>query len=167
MKLEIKTKGCQTGLNKGPVLKNKALVVAVILAISTCAYCKAGKKNSPNWESNLQKGNYQLSIGNTEEAVKIFSEKVRKYPSSGACHTGLGRALKRLGKISEAKAEFRTATQAEPTYAEGFYELGVVLESDKEWAGAASAFETFLSLKPDASQRQALSDRIRFCKSQI
>jgi Flp pilus assembly protein TadD len=140
--------------------------MALLLFVTLNTVSEA-KKSAPDWDKYLEKGYHQLSIGNTEEAVKIFSEKVRKYPSSAACHTGLGRALKRLGKISEAKTEFRTATEVEPAFADGFYELGVVLESDRDWQGAVRAFETFLSLKPDASQRQALSDRIRFCKGQV
>lgn len=122
-------------------------------------------KSPPDFEKLLQKGNYELQIGNTEKAIGLFKEKTKKYPQSGACHTALGRAFKRLGKTSEAKAEFKAATEAEPTYAPGFYELGVVLEGDQEFQAAADAFEKFVALSPDAGQRQAVTDRIKFCRS--
>lgn len=122
-------------------------------------------KSAPDFEKLLQKGNYELQIGNTEKAIDIFKEKTKKYPQSGACHTALGKALKRLGKTTEAKAEFKTATAVEPTFAQGFYELGVVLEGDREFQAAADAFEKYVALSPDASQRQAVTDRIRFCRS--
>jgi tetratricopeptide (TPR) repeat protein len=119
-----------------------------------------------DWQANLADGNHELAVGNSEKAVDIFRRKVAKYPTSGACHTALGRALKRLGKIDEAKSEFRQATEVEPTYADGFYELGCVQESDKNFADAARCFAKFLELKPDTANRQALGDRIQYCQSQ-
>jgi tetratricopeptide (TPR) repeat protein len=115
---------------------------------------------------NLADGYQQLSVGNTEKAVDIFTRKVSKNPTSAACHTALGKALKRLGRIDEAKAEFRKATEVGPDFPDGFYELGVVQESDRNWVEAAKCFERFLQLKPDASERQALTDRIQYCLSQ-
>ncbi|PWU01951.1 MAG: hypothetical protein C5B53_02255 [Candidatus Melainabacteria bacterium] len=115
---------------------------------------------------NLADGYQQLSQGNTEKAVDIFTRKASKNPNSAECHTALGRALKRLGRIDEAKSEFRKATEVGPDFADGFYELGVVQESDGNWVEAAKCFERFLQLKPDASERRALTDRIQYCLSQ-
>jgi tetratricopeptide (TPR) repeat protein len=141
----------------------------LVLALSSTVvlFCCAFPSFSHDidWQKTLEKGNHELAVGNTENAVAIFSSKVKKYPTSAACHTALGRAYKRLGKISEAKSEFHDATQLDPAYADGFYEFGVVQESDQNWADAASSFETYLRLKPDASERQALSDRIIYCKN--
>jgi tetratricopeptide (TPR) repeat protein len=140
------------------------LVVGAVCAASICPGSLAGNK-PPDWDKTLEKGVYQLSIGNTKEAAEFFEGKVKKYPDSGACHTQLGKALKRLGKFSEAKAEFRKATEVEPTYADGFYELGSLLEGDRDFSGAAQAFERFLQLKPDAADRQTITDRIRECRN--
>ncbi len=114
----------------------------------------------------LKRGFDELQKGDNQEALKYFRAKMTKYPASGACHTGLGRSLKSLGKISEAKEEFRQATLVDPAYADGFYELGAALEADKDWQGAAAAFQRYLELKPDAGQRQAISDRISYCRGQ-
>lgn len=103
-------------------------------------------------------------MGNNKQAAAIFSEKLGKYPDSGACHLAYGKALKRLGQISEGKAEFLAATKTDPNLADAFYELGAVFESDKEYADARQAFERYLQLKPDAAQRQNVPDRIRFCR---
>ncbi|HNH74046.1 MAG TPA: hypothetical protein PLF23_09745, partial [Candidatus Obscuribacter sp.] len=96
----------------------------------------------------------------------FFANKTKKYPSSGACHTALGRALKRLGKLDQAKEEFRVSMEVEPAYADGFYEFGVLSESDKQWAQAAEAFEKYIELKPDNAQRRTIEDRIKYCKAQ-
>ncbi len=120
-----------------------------------------------DWDKVLEKGYQLLSTGNTKEALVIFESKVKKYPQSAACRTAEGRALKRLGKLDEAKAEFRTATQIDANFADGFYELGCLLESDKDYAGAIAAFEHYQVLKPDESIRLAIADRIRSCKSRL
>ena len=120
-----------------------------------------------DWERKLEKGYYELSIGNVDKAREMFESKVRKYPSSGACHTALGATLKKKGKLTEAKAEFRRATEVEPTYAEGFYELGAMMESDKEFLQASQAFEKYLLLKPDSNRKATVADRIRFCKEHL
>lgn len=122
---------------------------------------------TPDWLKQLEKGYYEMSIGNLDKAKSIFASKVKKYPNSGACHTALGQVYKKYGKQQEAKQQFREATEVEPTFADGFYELGVMQESDKEWPQAASSFERYLALKPEAAKRQAVADRIRFCKEHV
>ena len=120
-----------------------------------------------DWDKILKKGNDELSQGNTEKAITFFQEKCRKYPLVGACHAGLGKSLKRLGKISEGKEELRKATDLDPSYAPAWYELGVMLESDRDYPGAVAAFEKFLELNPDSGQRKLVSDRIRSCKEHM
>ena len=136
----------------------------VLIASGLCcgpAFCK-----DINWDKELQKGNYEISSGNTEKAIEFFRGKVKSYPNSGACHTGLGMALRRLGKTSDAKSEFKQSTEVEPTFAEGFLEYGKVLEGDKDWENAAQSFEKYLALKPDGGDRRAISDRITYCRNQ-
>ena len=140
-------------------------LLSTILIATSLAPISLSKEQ--DWQKVLAEGNHELVVGNTDHAVAIFSQKVKKYPSSAACHTALGRAYKRLGKIDEAKAEFKQATQLEPDFPDGFYELGVVEESDKHWVEASTDFEKYLVLKPESSERQALADRIKFCKDQL
>jgi tetratricopeptide (TPR) repeat protein len=141
-----------------------ALFVLAMLAVTFCPTVLAAK--DVDWDKTLFRGYDQLGKGNTEEAIKFFQEKVRKYPTSAECHTGLGKSLKRLHKISEAKEEFRRATECDPNFADGFYELGAVLEDDKDWQNAATAFEKFLQLKPDSGNRKTVADRITYCRGQ-
>lgn len=146
-------------------MKNTTSCLLIALAAvsfnSGRALCK-----EQNWDKELQKGYYEISSGNTEPAVEFFRGKVRKNPNSGACHTGLGIALRRLGKLSEAKAELKQATEVEPTFPEGFLEYGKVLEDEKDWESAAQCFEKYIQLKPDSGQRRAISDRITYCRNQ-
>lgn len=140
---------------------------AAVLAFWLLQCMPAAEASKPvDWDKLLEKGYHQLAVANNREAAEIFATKVKKYPQSGACHTALGRAYKKLGKISECKTEFRSATETEPSFADGWYELGAVLESDHDYSGAANAFERYLQLKPDSANRRTVEDRIRFCKNQ-
>lgn len=142
------------------------LVAGILLAANTCTFAIAGKE-PPNFEKLLEKGYQQMAIGNNKEAVEFFQTKLVKYPNSGECHLGLGKALKKCGKLSEAKGEFRTATQMDAGLADAYYELAVLQEGDREYEVAMQAFEKYLSLKPDAANRQNVPDRIRFCKEHL
>lgn len=118
-----------------------------------------------DWNKKLESGYRQLSIGNVDEAIKFFTAKIKSHPQSAACHTALGKALKKKGWLGEAKTQFQQAITAQPEYAEAYYELAAMEESDKEYAAAAGNFEKYLSLNPQ-TDRKGVADRIRFCKEQ-
>src|ERR1700677_1579420 len=67
---------------------------------SNCTLALADKA-PPNWDKVLEKGNQQLTLGNTKEAVEIFASKLQKYPNAAPVLFAYGRALKRQGKQSE------------------------------------------------------------------
>jgi len=142
------------------------LVLALSFAIlaTTLSAPSAQAKGDPNWDDVLKNGKQQLAIGETDKAIELFQKAVKKYPQSSQCHTELGKALKRRGKLSEAKAEFRCATELNNTYADAFYQLGCSCESDNEWDAAADAFTHYAELCPDAAQRKTIEDRIRSIK---
>jgi len=143
-----------------------AHLISSALVLVALSNQQAAQAKTQNWDEVLKNGNTLLAQGESERAAAFFVTKIKKYPNSGACHTALGRAYKRLGKLDPAKQEFKISTEVEPDYADGFYELGVLQESDKEWSDAASAFEKYLALKPENSQRRTIEDRIRYCKGQ-
>ncbi len=124
-------------------------------------------KKDIDWDKRLAKGYHQMSIGNYEEAVKMFGSEVDKHPESGAARTALGMAQKRQGKMGEAKSSFRRATEVEPGFAEGHYELGAMLENDKEYSEALKCFERYLQLAPLSSKKQSVEDRVKFCRQKI
>ncbi|MDZ4836125.1 MAG: hypothetical protein SGJ27_20295 [Candidatus Melainabacteria bacterium] len=150
------------------VTTKKKLVVSMVSALLLSGICGTDAfAKTIDWNKELAKGYHDLEIGNKKEAEEFFAKKVAKYPTSGACHVAYGKTLKRLGKLDEAKREFRSATQNEPTFADGFYEYGSSLESDKQYKEAAENFTQYLALSPDASKRKNIEDRIRFCQDAI
>jgi len=150
--------------DSGPSPLVLALSFALFALCTVFTGPDAQAKGDPNWDDVLKNGRQQLAIGETDKAIELFQKAVKKYPQSSQCHTELGKALKRRGKLSEAKAEFKCATELNNTYAAAFYELGCVCESDQEWDAAAEAFTHYADLCPDAAQRKTIEDRIRTCK---
>jgi tetratricopeptide (TPR) repeat protein len=142
------------------------LLAGVFVLASNCPLALADKA-PPNWDKVLEKGNHQLELGNTKEAAEFFAAKLQKYPNAAPVLFGYGKALKRTGKLSEAKVQFKAAVDADPSLADAHYELAVARESDKEYDGAMQEFQKFLDLKPDAAQRKNVPDRIRFCQEHI
>jgi tetratricopeptide (TPR) repeat protein len=151
----------------GAGCRSLAVLAATALALCLNGTAALADKKPVDWDKKLAKGYNELSIGNVNEAIDWFSGKVKSYPDSAACHTGLGLALKKKGKLGEAKAEFRKATDLDNSFGDAFYELGAMLESDKEYQAAADAFERYLVLKPDSNRKAAVADRIRFCRDKV
>jgi tetratricopeptide (TPR) repeat protein len=135
----------------------------LLVAAAICLAMPSAFAKYEDWGSKLEPGYKLLTQGQIEKSAQFFEKKVAKYPGSGACHTAYGRALKRWGKITQAKDEFAKATQVDPNFPDGFYEYGTALESDKQYAEASSAFQRFLNLAPSDAQRMNVPDRIRFC----
>jgi tetratricopeptide (TPR) repeat protein len=135
----------------------------LLIATAICLTIPSALAKAEDWGTKLEPGYKLLTQGQIEKSAEFFEKKVSKYPDSGACHTGYGRALKRWGKISQAKGEFARATQVDPNFPDGFYEYGIALEGDKQYVEASNAFQHFLSLAPNDAQRMNVPDRIRFC----
>src|SRR5437879_6350009 len=94
---------------------SRATIAASILAALFCAQSGwlAASAKTVDFDAALKKGYNDLSLGNVDEAIDAFQNKCKKYPDSGACHTALGTALKKRGKLNEAKSEFRKSTEVE------------------------------------------------------
>lgn len=138
------------------------LVAALLLAPAG-----ALAKEKIDWDKRLEKPYHELAIGNFDKAAAMFAKEVSKHPESGAARTAQGKAFKQLGKMGEAKAAFRRATEVEPDFAESYYELGCMCESDKEWSEANKSFERYLQLAPLSSKKKSVEDRILNCRQNM
>lgn len=148
----------------------RSLCTATILALAISAVYSgqsAESKSKIDWDKKLAKGYRDLEIGDYDKGLKFFQSEVDSHPESGAARTGLGMALKRKGKPGEAVAAIRRATEVEPDYADSYYELGSLLESNKDYSEACKCFERYLQLAPISSKRASVEDRIRNCKQNM
>ena len=146
----------------------KKIATAMVLITAVAAsFSMAEAKPKIDWDKKLAKGYRDLEIGEYDRALQFFTDEVDHHPDAAAARTGLGMALKRKGKSGEAIAAIRRATEVEPDYAEAHYELGALLESNKDYAEACKCFERYLQLAPISSKKASVEDRIRNCKQNM
>ncbi len=139
--------------------------IQVLLVFCPLSFAEAST-DAEKYAKPMAQATQEFEKGNYQVAQDAFLKLVTKYPSSAELRTMLARSYKRLGKLDEAKGEFRAAIQCDGNYADAYYELGCMLESDKDYKSAVVSFEKYLELKPDSSQRKLVTDRIQFCKGQ-
>jgi tetratricopeptide (TPR) repeat protein len=157
-------------LSRGITLRIKAIAAgcAVVGAcFSGSSNCAIAGSKPIDWDKKLAKERQLTATNNVEEAIKILEEFEKKHPEAGPVHTDMGKCLKLRGKLSAAKAEFRRSTEVDANYAEAWYELGAMQESDKEWDMAVASYERYLAIAPYSERKDSVKDRINFCKSKL
>lgn len=142
----------------------KNIFTATVIAITVAAsFQVAFAKAQIDWDKKLAKGYDWMQRNDYDKALALFQSELDKHPESGAVRTAVGMALKRKGKLAEAKASFRRATEVEPGYAEAYYELGAMLQNDKDYAEARKSFERYMQLAPVSSRNSSVEERIKDC----
>jgi tetratricopeptide (TPR) repeat protein len=84
-----------------------------------------------------------------KEALQSLERAASLLPNDADCHSNLGSALRRLGRLPEAAASYRRALAIRPLVAEIWSNLGNVF---KEWGQIDDAFAAYhkaLELKPN------------------
>ncbi len=140
------------------------IVTGGLLGTSLPAY---GGDKPIDWDKKLVKARQLMDTNNVEEAMKIYDEQLKKHPEVAPLHCDFGKCLKKRGKLSLARSEFKRATEVDPNYAESWYELGAMYESDKDYQLAVNSFERYLSLAPYSERKDAVKDRLNFCKQKL
>lgn len=95
------------------------------------------------------KGAQLLQDGETDEAVKIFREALKKNPSSvNAMNLLAGAYWRDKKRLDDAEALLRRATQIAPDFARAWTALGALLMDMNKYVDAISAFEKATKLEP-------------------
>jgi tetratricopeptide (TPR) repeat protein len=87
-----------------------------------------------------------LTHGNSQKAIPLYQEAVRRKPDSLAGMLGLGRALEKAGQLAPAAEALRRATQATPDDAVSWRELGQIHVKQGKQTEAVAALEKSLQL---------------------
>jgi tetratricopeptide (TPR) repeat protein len=101
-------------------------------------------------ESLLQKQQYQQAEEKLQAIVTQQSENPQVW-------FDLGFAQSHLGKITEAIAAYKKATQLSPKWFEAQQNLGLALAKSGDLTAAASALKFAVALKPTVGGQQALA----------
>ncbi len=83
------------------------------------------------------------------EQAKALTEQ---YPEAFIVWNVLGGANKGLGRTDDAANAFKRVTELNPTYADGFSNLGITLQEQGKLDEAIAAYNKALSIKPDYAE---------------
>lgn len=85
-----------------------------------------------------------------QDEASLWSDVVKKSPNLARPHDGLGVALLGEGRYAEAEREFRTVIRMDPSYSDGYGNLGNIYRIREEYDQA----EAFLTKKIELAPRE-------------
>lgn len=89
-----------------------------------------------------------LQRGRDTDAAELIGQAVSANPSDTAARINLGNALKRLGNLEAAAAQYRSALELKPGLVEAHFNLGVVTQAQGRFADAEACYRTAIALRP-------------------
>ena len=141
-----------------------------LLAKADAAYLKAIelKPDAPEYHIN-----YAISLANEKkipEAQAELNKAIAIDPTqAGKCYYNLGAVLTNTGQTEAALEAFKKAIEADPNYADAYYQYGITLMGKVTYgpdgklipaAGTAEAFNKYLQLAPDGPNAQSAKDML-------
>lgn len=111
----------------------------------------------------LALGRLYAEWGQREEAVNIYRELTQRFPEDSDGYIYGGGVLTRMGKLTEAEATYRRATECEEgCIDEAFLNLGFVLRAQERYEEARRCFERAIELDAEyEAAKLALDDLAR------
>jgi tetratricopeptide (TPR) repeat protein len=110
----------------------------------------------------LAAAHQSLDAGRYQEAIAAYKAVLRREPKNVEAITHLGVILGLAGHADGALEAFDRALAIDPGYAHAWWDKAGVLQDHKQdYAGAAAAWERFLTLTPDGPDRAQAEGRLR------
>jgi len=103
----------------------------------------------------FQRGRRQLRAGMAAQATVSLEKAKRREPGKASIREALGIAYFRIGRWSEAEAEFRELLEISPVNDYAHYALGRSLEKQGRIAEANRHYKLASSLDPGSDQYRA------------
>jgi tetratricopeptide (TPR) repeat protein len=141
-----------------------------LLAKADGAYLKAIELKADAPEYHI---NYAIALANEKkiaEATVELNKAIALDPTqAGKCYYNLGAVLTNTGQTDAALEAFKKAIDADPNYADAYYQYGIALMSKVTFGadgkmiaapGTADAFNKYLQLAPDGPNAQAAKDML-------
>lgn len=152
----------ERALTSGEVFRKAAVTmgtcVLVCLAIMTFNLQSIWRSDRTLWTYTMTRTPSEVALLNLandavvreeyREAIPLYQEIVRYYPTWVKPARNLGHAYFMLGEYGEAEKRFRTAIRIEPTAVGLYNDLAVVLMREKRNQEAEAVLSTALSIDP-------------------
>ncbi|MCP5463804.1 MAG: tetratricopeptide repeat protein [Deltaproteobacteria bacterium] len=91
---------------------------------------------------NFQNQKFAQAASNYQDLIQIVPDDAQTYNNYGV-------ALKKIGKLNEAKRQYETALALKPDYTEAMNNLAVVHLAERSYHEAKSLLEKALAINPD------------------
>jgi len=106
-------------------------------------------EKDPNcWMAHNNLGKALAASGDTEEAMRHYSQALRFRPDNANAHNNLANALITLGRTNEALAHYQQALQVNPRYARTHYNLALLYAGEGNLDRAIAEYSKTLELSP-------------------
>jgi tetratricopeptide (TPR) repeat protein/glycosyltransferase involved in cell wall biosynthesis len=98
---------------------------------------------------------YNLALGKKakleqNQALKIYYEKLEKFPNDPEVYLKLGKALREQSQLDKAIVFYEIGLQVQPDYAEIYFELGNALKDRDNRREAVEYYKKAIEIRPDS-----------------
>jgi tetratricopeptide (TPR) repeat protein len=124
---------------------------------SVSLWTHASQVDPRSEKSALNRASALVAVERLAEAEAIYRERIAANPAQGDARYSLGMVLYLSGRMDQAVEEFRRLVVDQPSFAMGYYGLGIMFMEQNRPADARRELETALRLEPRlVLARQAL-----------
>ena len=104
----------------------------------------------------LTQGQQALDLGNTNEAIELYSKVLNTNPIDESALYGIGLASQMNGKLNEAVDAYKKALKVNPSFFNAYYSLALVYTNTNKIDDAISTLKRAIELHSDASAHNNL-----------
>lgn len=118
-------------------------------------YLLAIENNESVEDALCNLGILKSSQGDLTKSIDYLTQCLKKSPRHFEAHYNLGNVYSELGNLELAKVHYELSTEIEPGYPNGFYNLGLVLISMKQYKEAIQSINKYVDLAPNSEHQVA------------
>jgi len=103
-------------------------------------------------EQEKEKGNEFFRKGQFADALKCYSEAIKRNPSEAKVYSNRAACYTKLAAFDLGLKDCETCLELEPTFVKGWIRKGKILQGMQQYSRANTAFQKALELDPNASE---------------
>jgi tetratricopeptide (TPR) repeat protein len=107
-------------------------------------------------ERNVDRARQAARAGQTDEAIRLYRTAVAASPDSPFLYRELAAVERQSGQADEALEHFRKAVALDQSDARSLGQIGEILDSREDFAGAEQAYSAAVALEPNAEIEKRL-----------
>lgn len=140
-------------VTRGAVFHSRAVLLSVVALAALFAGSQWLYSGPLSFESSAGVENRNLGMalaqqGRHAEAVTQYEQSLR-LRDDPITRSNLALSLRQIGRVDEALVQMRLAVKLDPSQADAWFNLGLMLVRDKsDWAGAEEGFRRAIELQP-------------------